>query len=64
METGYTSLTGAYKLCPARGDRKSEGQLGNQGNPAPHSSYRLLVIPDDKPVIDVWDLFGKGAHLT
>ena len=31
---------------------------------APHSDYRSLVIPDDKPVIDVWNFFGKGAQLT
>ncbi len=31
---------------------------------APHSDYRSLVIPDDKPVIDIWNFFGKGAQLT
>lgn len=31
---------------------------------APHSDYRSLAIPDDKPVIDVWNFFGKGARLT
>ncbi len=31
---------------------------------APHSDYRSLVIPDGKPVIDVWNFFGKGAQLT
>ncbi|EHB49708.1 nucleotide sugar dehydrogenase [Mycolicibacterium rhodesiae JS60] len=31
---------------------------------APHSDYRALAIPDDKPVIDVWNFFGKGAQLT
>lgn len=31
---------------------------------APHSDYRSLVIPDDKPVVDVWNFFGKGAQLT
>ncbi|MCX2933907.1 nucleotide sugar dehydrogenase [Mycobacterium sp. CVI_P3] len=31
---------------------------------APHSDYRSLVIPEDKPVIDVWNFFGKGAQLT
>ncbi len=31
---------------------------------APHSDYRSLVIPDNKPVIDVWNFFGKGAQLT
>ena len=31
---------------------------------APHSDYRSLVIPDGKPVVDVWNFFGKGAQLT
>jgi UDP-N-acetyl-D-mannosaminuronic acid dehydrogenase len=31
---------------------------------APHSDYRSLEIPDSKPVIDVWNFFGKGAQLT
>ncbi|MGO9154935.1 nucleotide sugar dehydrogenase [Mycobacterium sp.] len=31
---------------------------------APHSDYRSLVIPDGKPVIDIWNFFGKGAQLT
>jgi UDP-N-acetyl-D-mannosaminuronic acid dehydrogenase len=31
---------------------------------APHSDYRTLVIPDGKPVVDVWNFFGKGAQLT
>jgi UDP-N-acetyl-D-mannosaminuronic acid dehydrogenase len=31
---------------------------------APHSDYRSLEIPDDKPVVDVWNFFGKGAQLT
>lgn len=31
---------------------------------APHTDYRSLLIPDDKPVIDVWNFFGKGAQLT
>jgi len=31
---------------------------------APHSDYRSLVIPQDKPVIDVWNFFGKGARLA
>jgi UDP-N-acetyl-D-mannosaminuronic acid dehydrogenase len=31
---------------------------------APHSDYRSLVIPDGKPVVDVWNFFGKGALLT
>lgn len=29
---------------------------------APHSDYRSLMIPEDKPVIDVWNFFGKGAQ--
>lgn len=31
---------------------------------APHSDYRSLAIPNDKPVIDVWNFFGMGAQLT
>jgi UDP-N-acetyl-D-mannosaminuronic acid dehydrogenase len=31
---------------------------------APHSDYRSLVIPVDKPVVDIWNFFGKGAQLT
>lgn len=31
---------------------------------APHSDYRSLAIPDDKPVIDVWNFFGMGAQLA
>jgi UDP-N-acetyl-D-mannosaminuronic acid dehydrogenase len=31
---------------------------------APHSDYRSLVIPDGKPVVDIWNFFGKGAQLT
>jgi UDP-N-acetyl-D-mannosaminuronic acid dehydrogenase len=31
---------------------------------APHSDYRSLEIPDDKPVVDIWNFFGKGAQLT
>jgi UDP-N-acetyl-D-mannosaminuronic acid dehydrogenase len=31
---------------------------------APHSDYRSLVIPDDKPVVDIWNFYGKGAQLT
>lgn len=30
---------------------------------APHSDYRSLIIPDDKPIIDVWNFFGQGARL-
>ena len=31
---------------------------------APHSDYRSLVVPKDKPIVDVWNFFGKGAQLT
>ncbi len=31
---------------------------------APHSDYRSLVIPDGKPVVDIWNFFGKGAQLA
>jgi UDP-N-acetyl-D-mannosaminuronic acid dehydrogenase len=31
---------------------------------APHGVYRSVAIPDDKPVVDVWNFFGKGAQLT
>ncbi len=31
---------------------------------APHRAYRALVLPEGKPVVDVWNLFGKGAALT
>jgi UDP-N-acetyl-D-mannosaminuronic acid dehydrogenase len=27
----------------------------------PHREYRGLTIPDAKPVVDIWNLFGKGA---
>jgi UDP-N-acetyl-D-mannosaminuronic acid dehydrogenase len=27
----------------------------------PHREYRSLAIPDGKPVVDVWNMFGKGA---
>jgi UDP-N-acetyl-D-mannosaminuronic acid dehydrogenase len=30
---------------------------------APHKRYRSLCIPDAKPVVDVWNYFGKGASL-
>ena len=30
---------------------------------APHAEYRALRLPEGKPVIDVWNLFGKGALL-
>ncbi|WP_422928482.1 nucleotide sugar dehydrogenase [Singulisphaera sp. PoT] len=31
---------------------------------APHREYRDLKFPDSKPVIDIWNTFGKGTHLT
>jgi UDP-N-acetyl-D-mannosaminuronic acid dehydrogenase len=31
---------------------------------APHAAYRALEIPDSKPVIDVWNFFGKGTSLS
>jgi UDP-N-acetyl-D-mannosaminuronic acid dehydrogenase len=30
---------------------------------APHSDYRRLEFPEDKPVIDIWNFYGKGAML-
>ena len=27
----------------------------------PHSDYRTLAIPDGVPVVDIWNMFGKGA---
>jgi UDP-N-acetyl-D-mannosaminuronic acid dehydrogenase len=27
----------------------------------PHDGYRHLVFPEGKPVVDVWNLYGKGA---
>jgi UDP-N-acetyl-D-mannosaminuronic acid dehydrogenase len=27
----------------------------------PHREYRSLAVPEGKPVVDVWNLFGKGA---
>ncbi len=27
----------------------------------PHDGYRQLVFPEGKPVVDVWNLYGKGA---
>jgi UDP-N-acetyl-D-mannosaminuronic acid dehydrogenase len=30
----------------------------------PHSAYRSLAIPPDKPMVDIWDFFGKGVGLT
>lgn len=31
---------------------------------APHREYRSLKVPDPKPVIDIWNIFGKGTSLT
>jgi UDP-N-acetyl-D-mannosaminuronic acid dehydrogenase len=31
---------------------------------APHSAYRGLEMPEGKPVVDIWNFFGKGAQLT
>jgi UDP-N-acetyl-D-mannosaminuronic acid dehydrogenase len=31
---------------------------------APHREYRSLTVPDTKPVIDIWNYFGKGTALT
>ena len=28
---------------------------------APHREYRALRLPKDKPVLDIWNLFGKGV---
>jgi UDP-N-acetyl-D-mannosaminuronic acid dehydrogenase len=28
---------------------------------APHREYRALPLPEGKPVVDVWNMFGKGA---
>jgi UDP-N-acetyl-D-mannosaminuronic acid dehydrogenase len=28
---------------------------------APHREYRDLVLPDSKPVIDIWNIYSKGA---
>jgi UDP-N-acetyl-D-mannosaminuronic acid dehydrogenase len=30
----------------------------------PHREYRALVLPEGTPVIDIWNLYGKGAALT
>lgn len=27
----------------------------------PHKEYRSLAIPEGKPVVDIWNLYGKGA---
>jgi UDP-N-acetyl-D-mannosaminuronic acid dehydrogenase len=31
---------------------------------APHRAYRELQYPEDKPLIDIWNIRGKGACLT
>jgi UDP-N-acetyl-D-mannosaminuronic acid dehydrogenase len=31
---------------------------------APHREYRELRLDDSKPVIDIWNIFGKGVMLT
>ena len=31
---------------------------------APHAAYRRLAVPEGKPVIDIWNLHGKGTNLT
>lgn len=31
---------------------------------APHRAYRHLNIPDDKIVVDIWNLYGKGTVLS
>jgi UDP-N-acetyl-D-mannosaminuronic acid dehydrogenase len=31
---------------------------------APHREYRSLELPDGKPVVDIWNLFGKGVFPT
>jgi UDP-N-acetyl-D-mannosaminuronic acid dehydrogenase len=31
---------------------------------APHQAYRRLTVPEGKPVIDIWNIFGKGTNLT
>ena len=28
---------------------------------APHREYRTLMVPDSKPVIDIWNLYSKGV---
>jgi UDP-N-acetyl-D-mannosaminuronic acid dehydrogenase len=28
---------------------------------APHREYRALAIPDPTPVVDIWNIFGKGV---
>ncbi|HEY2155178.1 MAG TPA: UDP binding domain-containing protein, partial [Isosphaeraceae bacterium] len=31
---------------------------------APHREYRALKLPAGKPVIDIWNIYGKGASLA
>jgi UDP-N-acetyl-D-mannosaminuronic acid dehydrogenase len=31
---------------------------------APHREYRALQLPAGKPVIDIWNIYGKGASLA
>ena len=31
---------------------------------APHRAYRDLAVPEGKPVVDIWDLYGRGALLS
>jgi UDP-N-acetyl-D-mannosaminuronic acid dehydrogenase len=31
---------------------------------APHREYRALRLPEGKPVIDIWNIYGKGASLA
>ena len=28
---------------------------------APHREYRQLELPDSKPVVDIWNIFGRGV---
>jgi UDP-N-acetyl-D-mannosaminuronic acid dehydrogenase len=31
---------------------------------APHREYRGLELPEGKPVVDIWNIYGKGASLA
>ena len=31
---------------------------------APHRAYRDLSIPPEKPIVDIWNLYGQGALLS
>jgi UDP-N-acetyl-D-mannosaminuronic acid dehydrogenase len=31
---------------------------------APHREYRALRLPEGKPVVDIWNIYGKGASLA